>query len=330
LAAYDPIVFDNLSRGNSWAVKWGGLHYGDLLNAADIRQAIKEHCPEAILHFAGLAYVGESAENPSVYYANNIIGTYHLLEAMRRCGIRKIVFSSSCATYGIPSEVPITEDQPQTPVNPYGFTKLACEKMLAHYQSAYDIQFFVLRYFNAAGADESLETGEYHAPETHLIPIVLESALGLRDKFTVNGNAHPTPDGTCIRDYIHVSDLASAHVIALEALLAGHETSIFNLGNGKGYSVFEVIRACEEITGKKITYDIGPPRHGEPSILVGDASKFITTFGWTKNSSSIEKIVSTAWNWLNWTQSLEFQHFHIRYQNKGRIQARSATRFDEA
>jgi len=305
LAGHDPIVFDNLSRGNAWAVKWGQLCRGDLLSYSDIKRTLEMHRPDVVMHFAGMAYVGESHDHPDKYYSNNIIGTYNLLEAMRFSGITKMVFSSSCAVYGVPDKSPIAEGAIKSPINPYGFTKLACEKMLHDYDVAFNVRSISLRYFNAAGADAGLEIGEFHSPETHLIPIILETALGLREKVTVNGGDFLTPDGTCIRDYIHVMDLAAAHVIAGEALQSGHMTTAFNLGNGTGKSILDVIKTCENITGIRIPYEISNRRPGDPPILVGDASQFIKAFDWKLRNSSFDNIIATAWRWLRKCRALD-------------------------
>jgi UDP-glucose-4-epimerase GalE len=250
-----------------------------------------------VVHFAAFAYVGESVKNPSKYYWNNVMGSLTLLDVMREYGIDRMVFSSTCATYGYPKEMPIMESHPQTPINPYGNTKLAIEKMLSDFDTAYGIRSISLRYFNAAGADPDGEAGEDHDPETHLIPLVLDAALGLRSHIAVFGDDYDTPDGTCIRDYVHVADLADAHVLALEALNRGLATGAFNLGNGRGYSVKEVIHAAQEITGNRVPVQIGPRRPGDPAALVSDARRARDVLGWQPRHEDLTAILSHAWQW---------------------------------
>jgi len=296
-AGYNPVTFDNLIYGHREAVKWGKLLKGDLLNMKSILKAIHIYRPIAVLHFAAFAYVGESVLNPSKYYKNNVIGSINLLEAMRITGINKIIFSSTCATYGIPDKIPITEDNIQIPINPYGKTKFTVEKMLNDYDTAYGIQNVSLRYFNAAGADPDCEIGENHNPETHLIPIALDAAVGRREKFVIFGNDYNTPDGTCIRDYIHVSDLADAHLLALRYLLDGASSDYFNLGTGMGYSVIDIINTIKRITGKSFVTVFDQRREGDPPSLLSASNKANEKLGWNPQYSDIDSIIKTAWNW---------------------------------
>ncbi|MGN0402829.1 MAG: UDP-glucose 4-epimerase GalE, partial [Acetatifactor sp.] len=253
---YETIVFDNLVYGHKEAVKWGKLIVGDLKNVDEIEEVFKHNQIDAVFHFAAYAYVGESVEEPEKYYYNNVANTLNLLHVMMKYGCKKIIFSSTCATYGEPEKVPITEDMPQNPINPYGATKLMVERIFKDYEKAYGLQFVVLRYFNAAGADPEGEIGESHNPETHIIPLVLDAASGKRPDIKVFGTDYDTPDGSCIRDYIHVTDLASAHLLALHHLERGGESDFFNLGNTLGTSVLEVIDSVKRITGKdfKVTF----------------------------------------------------------------------------
>ena len=291
------MTFDNLVYGHREAVQWGPLVNADLLDADSVSRAIEEYQPIAVMHFAAYAYVGESVENPGKYYRNNVVGSLNLIEAMRDAGLDKIIFSSTCATYGVPEQELISESHRQSPINPYGYSKLMIEKMLMDFDHAHGIRSISLRYFNAAGADAEGEIGEDHNPETHLIPLVLDAAAGLRECITMHGNDYATPDGSCIRDYVHVSDLADAHVLALQALLNGSRTHAYNLGNGHGYSVHEVISAAREVTGKNIAVAIGPRRAGDPPRLVGDASLIKQALGWTPKYSDIGDIIDSAWRW---------------------------------
>lgn len=297
-AGYRPVVYDNLSRGHAWAVKWGPLERGDLLAPGRIADAIRKHRPYAVLHFAALAYVGESVENPLRYYRNNVGGTIHLLEAMRDNGVDKLVFSSTCAVYGFPQRVPIPEQHARRPVNPYGRSKHMVEQLLADSAAAHGLRSVSLRYFNAAGADPEGEIGEAHDPETHLIPRVLEVAAGLRPRLAIHGADYPTRDGTCIRDYVHVADLADAHVLALHYLAGKDGAAAFNLGNGAGFSVREVITAAERVTGRKIRVRKGPRRPGDPPALFGNAVLARRSLGWKPRYQKLEAIIDTAWRWL--------------------------------
>ena len=296
-AGYKPIAYDNLVYGHEWAVKWGSLEIGDIEDRKRLDAVIKQYQPEAVMHFAAYAYVGESVQDPGKYYCNNVAGTLTLLEAMRDHGINKLIFSSTCATYGIPEQVPITEDHPQLPINPYGMSKLMIEQILRDFDHAHGLRSISLRYFNAAGADPDGEIGESHNPETHLIPLVLDAAAGIRPEITVFGDDYDTPDGTCIRDYIHVSDLADAHVRALQALENGVNTSAYNLGNGRGFSVKEVVEIAKKITCLPISAEISVRRAGDPPILVGDANLISKVLGWKPRFNTLDTILSSAWNW---------------------------------
>jgi UDP-arabinose 4-epimerase len=297
-AGYLPVTLDNLERGHDWAVKWGPLERGDIGDEPSLRRIFEAWRPEAVLHFAGYAYVGESNAEPLKYYGTNVGGTANLLKACLTSGCKRLVFSSSCATYGIPVRLPVTESDPQEPISPYGYTKLVIERMLRDAEAAYGIRHVALRYFNAAGADPSGELGELHEPETHLIPLVLFAAMGRQHSIKIFGNDYPTADGTCIRDYIHVSDLADAHVAALEWLATDNPSDSFNLGNGQGYSVAEVIRASEKITGKSIATEICPRRAGDPPVLISDAAKATRLLGWKPKFPSVEQQITHAWRWF--------------------------------
>lgn len=296
-AGYEVVVLDNLSRGWADFAKWGELIKVDLADRAALDALFKSRRIDAVMHFAAFAYVGESVVSPAPYYRNNIANALNLLEAMVAANCKKIVFSSTCATYGEPVELPITETHPQNPINPYGFTKLAVERMLADFDAAYGLKAIPLRYFNAAGADPDGEVGERHDPETHLVPLVIDAALGKRGEVAVFGEDYPTPDGTCVRDYIHVSDLADAHVLALEKLLAGAESRAYNLGNGAGISVREVIDEVERVGGRKVPWRMAPRREGDPAILVGSADRARTELGWKPQFPGLSGIVETAWKW---------------------------------
>jgi UDP-glucose-4-epimerase GalE len=291
------VVFDNLSRGHREAVRWGPLVEGDLAERSKLTEALDRHRISVVMHFAAYAYVGESVTDPALYYANNLGGSLALLDAMREVGVDKIVFSSTCATYGTPARVPIRETMPQLPVNPYGETKLAIERALHWYGEAYGLRWVSLRYFNAAGADPEGEIGERHEPETHLVPLVLEAALGDRRHIDIYGTDYPTPDGTAIRDYVHVQDLAEAHLRALERLSAGGQSAALNLGTGRGHSVREVIRAAEAVSGKSIPCRETARRPGDPPILVADPGLAAELLGWRAQVSDLDTIVRTALAW---------------------------------
>ncbi len=289
-------VLDNFSTGQRGSVAAERLIEGDLDDRGLLDRILQDNKIDAVMHFAAFALVGESVEDPAKYYQNNVVATINLMEAMRAAGVWRFVFSSTCATYGTPTQVPISEQEAQLPINPYGFTKLAVERALADYATAYDWGYAALRYFNASGASPEGDIGEHHDPESHLIPIVLQVALGQRDHVTVFGDDYPTPDGTCIRDYIHVDDLAAAHLSALEQLQPGTELKL-NLGTGLGNSVQEVIDACRRVTGHAIPTKMGQRREGDPAELVADSSLAKETLSWTPEYTDIEKIVETAWKW---------------------------------
>ena len=297
-AGYTPVVYDNLSRGHAWAVKWGPLERGDLMSVSRLKAVFRKHRPFAVLHFAALAYVGESVEEPLRYYRNNVGGTINLLQAMREAAVNRIVFSSTCAVYGAPKKVPIPENHPQAPLNPYGHSKRVVEQMLADSAAAHGLRSVALRYFNAAGSDPDGDIGEMHDPETHLIPLALEAAAGLRRKLTIHGTNYATRDGTCIRDYVHVSDLADAHVLALRYLARHAGASAFNLGNGGGFTVREVIAATERVTGRGIAVRTGPRRPGDPPVLVANAALARRKLSWKPRYRDLEAMIDSAWRWL--------------------------------
>jgi UDP-glucose-4-epimerase GalE len=289
-------VYDNLSAGHRAAVTAAELVAADLSDVDRLDHTLVAQRIEAVIHFAASAYVGESVTNPAKYYRNNLLNSLNLLERVRRHGIGRFVFSSTCATYGVPTKLPLTEDHSQNPVNPYGNTKLAFEKMLADYAPAHGIGYAALRYFNASGAAADGSHGEDHDPETHLIPLVLQAALGRRSHIDVFGTDYPTPDGTCVRDYVHVEDLAEAHILALEKLTpgCGHR---YNLGTGTGSSVREVIRTCEEVSGKQVVVNECPRRAGDPPVLVASADKIRAELGWAAKYPDLRSIIETAWDW---------------------------------
>jgi len=296
-AGFTPICFDNLSCGHKWAVKWGPLEVGDILDENRLSDVLHKYKPSAVMHFAALSYVGESVTNPLEYYRNNVIGSYSLLKNMLSHEIEKIIFSSTCAVYGNPSDIPLTEKHIKNPINPYGNTKAVVENMMEDLSLINKIKYVSLRYFNAAGADLDGEIGELHNPETHLIPLVLQTAAGSRTHIDVYGNDYATPDGTCIRDYIHVTDLADAHIKALEYLLEGGKSNIYNLGTETGYSVNEIIDQASIITGKEIATLIAPRRPGDPPSLIADSTKIRQELNWKLRYSELGSILSTAWNW---------------------------------
>jgi UDP-arabinose 4-epimerase len=295
---YVPVSVDNLSRGHEWAVRWGPLERVDLMDGPSLKGLMEKYRPVAVMHFAALAYVEESVRDPESYYKNNLQGTLTLLGAMLQSGVKRIIFSSTCAIYGEPLEVPIREDHPQNPINPYGRSKLAIEWMLRDYCSAYGLRSVALRYFNAAGADPEGEIGEVHDPETHLIPLVLQAAKDERRHITIFGTDYDTPDGTCIRDYIHVRDLAQAHVLALKALEDRGGFHTYNLGNGRGFSVREVIETARQVTGRTIMTRTGPRRPGDPPVLVADSSHAMQKLGWRPEFDDLSDIIITAWRFI--------------------------------
>ena len=293
-AGFLPVAFDNLSTGHRDAVRYGPFVPGDVRDATAVERALRLHDAEAVIHFAASAYVGESMTNPGLYYDNNLGGMIGLIAGCHAAGVDRIVFSSSCATYGIPDHLPIAEATPQVPINPYGRTKLICEGMLADHARAHGLRFAALRYFNAAGADPEGELFERHEPETHLIPLALRAATGQGPALQVFGTDYPTPDGTCIRDYIHVSDLARAHVLALKHLLAGGETLRLNLGTGKGVSVREIIAGIEALTGRRMPVSWSPRRPGDPPALVADPREARVKLGFVASSSDLATLLADA------------------------------------
>ncbi len=292
----EVIVLDNLSRGSQGAVAAGIPFYkGDIGDRDLVTRIGREHDIDACIHFAALAYVGESVANPGLYYSNNVAQGIGLLEALRTIGVNQIVFSSTCATYGEPLRLPIDETHPQQPTNPYGWSKLFMERIMASSDEAYGLKFLALRYFNAAGA--TARNGEFHDPEPHLIPLVLQAAASEIPFVPVFGNNYPTPDGTCVRDYIHVADLGNAHLLALDYLRAGGDSGAINLGNGNGYSVLEVIETAREVTSQPIAVNMEPPRPGDPSHLVADANKAREVLNWRPQYPDLSSIISSAWQW---------------------------------
>ena len=296
-AGYKTVVFDNLCAGHRRLARWGELFKGDLGNPADLARCFKKYKFSAVMHFAAFAAVGESVTDPAKYYRNNVANTLNLLDAMRAAGVKHLIFSSSAATYGRPVKLPITEAHPQAPVNPYGRTKLMMEAAMADYGAAYGINHIALRYFNAAGADPDGETGELHTPETHLIPLALHAAAGRRKDIKVFGGNYKTPDGTCLRDYIHVTDLAQAHLLALKHLERGGSSGAFNLGNGKGFSVLEVIKTAEKVAGRKIKIVMVARRAGDPAALVASSALIRRVLGWKPRYAVLETIIRHAWAW---------------------------------
>ena len=294
------LVLDNLEYGHQDLVENVldvELIVGDINDYELLCNTFKSNNISAVIHFAAYAYVGESCSNPGKYYRNNVVGTLTLLEAMRDSGVNRIVFSSTCATYGEPSQVPIVESEPQNPINPYGVTKLTVEKMLKDFDAAHNIKSVIFRYFNAAGSDPQGRLGEDHSPETHLIPLVLQTALGHRKAISIFGTDYPTPDGTCIRDYIHVTDLAEAHVLGLAYLFEKDSSNVFNLGNGSGFSVKEVIETARKVTGQEIAAIEEDRRAGDPPILVGSSEKAQKLLGWKPSYSDLTQIIEHAWKW---------------------------------
>jgi UDP-arabinose 4-epimerase len=297
MVGYTPVAYDNLVYGHEWAVKWGPLERGDVIERSRLNEVFRRYRPAAVMHFAAYTSVGESVEDPGKYYSNNLFGSLTLLDAMRDNGVNELVFSSTCATYGVPEKIPISEDHPQHPINPYGASKLMVERVLADFRQAHGLRSIALRYFNAAGADPEGEIGEDRNPETKLIPLVLDTAAGIRPNVTVYGADYPTPDGTCIRDFVHVTDLADAHVAALRKLEAGGGRHCYNLGTGSGVSVFELIEASRRITGRRIDDAVGHRRPGDPPELVADARSACAELGWRPRLSAVNDIVHTAWSW---------------------------------
>ncbi len=294
---YVPVTVDNLARGHREAVRWGPLVEADIRDRGALERAFAVHRPVAVLHFAAFTYVGESVGAPADYYGNNLQGTLSLLDTMRGAGCEVLVFSSTCATYGAPRASPIAETHPQQPVNPYGWSKLMSEQFIRDYARAYRLRYATLRYFNAAGADREGEIGEHHDPETHLIPLAIGAALDHARSLAIYGTDYPTPDGTAVRDYVHVDDLAEVHVLALRALVSGRPSMELNVGTGHGYSVREVVREVERATGSRIDARTAPRRAGDPPALVADTALATSTLGWTPRRSDLESIVATALRW---------------------------------
>ena len=295
LAGREPVVFDDLSCGHAHAVKWGPLVKGDIRNADAVRAAIREHRPSAVMQFAARIEVGEGEKDPAHFYDNNVAGTLNLVRVMLEEGVRNLVFSSTCAIYGNPEKLPLTEDLPKRPVSVYGRTKLMCEQMLEDISRAHGLNFAALRYFNAAGADPDGEIGEEHDPETHLIPNALKAAVGLGGPMKLFGADYPTPDGTCLRDYVHVTDLATAHILAADKIAATNTNLQLNLGGGEGRTVMQVLKAVETATGRAVPVDIAPRRQGDAVALYADTTKVTRELGWRPKHSDIDTVVSTAW-----------------------------------
>jgi UDP-glucose-4-epimerase GalE len=296
-AGHECVVYDNLSTGHRAFVKWGPLVQADIRDGAALARVFRDFSFDAVIHFAALAYVGDSVVDPNIYYDVNINGTRCLLDAMRGAGVSQIVFSSSCATYGQPERIPIREDMDQRPINPYGYTKLVCERMMDDFGVAYGLRSVKLRYFNAAGGDPDSEIGEDHDPETHIIPLILDAALGRRPDVRIFGSDYPTRDGTAVRDFIHVADLADAHLRALDYLLAGGTSDAFNLGTGSGISVAELVTAARETTNAEIRAVMSDRRPGDPAILVADCSKAGAVLDWRARRSDLKTILADAWAW---------------------------------
>jgi UDP-glucose 4-epimerase len=295
-AGYSTLVLDNLCRGHREFVKWGDFLYGDIGNREFLDHIFTSHKIEAVMHFAAFAYVGESVHQPDIYYSNNIAKTLTLLDAMVRHKVNNFIFSSSCATFGNAEYTPIDELHPQKPINPYGYTKLVVERILQDYDNAFGLKHCIFRYFNAAGADPDGEIGEWHEPETHLIPLVFDTAAGICEKINVFGNDYDTPDGTCIRDYIHVCDLANAHRKGMEYLFETGHSDHFNLGCGKGYSIQEVLKTAQKVSRHSIKANYVTRREGDPAVLIGSSQKAKQLLDWTPQFS-LEDSIATAWNW---------------------------------
>jgi UDP-arabinose 4-epimerase len=296
-AGYLPIVYDDLSNGHRWAVRWGPFEHGGIEDAVRLDHVMRRHSPVAVIHLAGLIAAGESVTDPAIYYRTNVAGTLTLLTTMRRHRITRIVFSSSAAVYGEPQTTLIDEDHPTVPINPYGASKLVCERMLHDFSSAYALRAVSLRYFNAVGADPDGEIGEAHRHETHLVPLVLEVAAGHRPSVAIYGTDYPTADGSCIRDYVHVCDLAAAHVQGLRFLDGNEGAHAFNLGSGTGASVREVIDAARRVTGRPIIVEVRKRRPGDPAVLVADAARARSEFRWQPQFADLDTQIGTAWRW---------------------------------
>lgn len=291
------IVYDNLVTGHQAAIKNSIFVNGDIFDSELLAATIKKYDITSVIHFAAYSLVGVSMVKPQEYYHNNVVGTLNLLDVMLATGVKQLVFSSTAAVYGEPEDSPITEDMPQQPTNVYGRTKLIMENAMADYSRSYGLKYIALRYFNACGADDAGDIGEDHSPETHLIPLVLKACMGKTPGLKIFGDDYPTKDGTCVRDYIHVNDLAQAHLLALKALESGHESAVYNLGNGNGFSVKEIIEAAEAVTGLTAPKEVAPRRAGDPAALVASSAKIRQDLGWQPEYTDINKIIATAWRW---------------------------------
>jgi UDP-arabinose 4-epimerase len=296
-AGHEVVVFDSFIYGHREFVRWGKLIEGDIRDAGALDLAFKTHQFDAVVHFAALAYVGESVTDPGRYYDTNVHGTRVLLDSMIRAGVRALVFSSSCAVYGEPDVTPIREETRRDPINPYGFTKFICERMMEEFERAHGLKSARLRYFNAAGAEPTAEIGEDHDPETHLIPLIFDAVLGIRPQIKIFGTDYPTPDGTALRDYIHVCDLARAHVLALEHLMNKGQSIAVNIGSGQAYSVRQVVDTVRDVTGRPVPAQTAPRRKGDPAILVADAKMAHDVLGWSAERSNLKTIIADAWRW---------------------------------
>jgi UDP-glucose 4-epimerase len=294
---YDTIVYDNLTCGHRECARWGTFVLGDLADRDALDALFEHHRIGAVMHFAAYTYVGESVEHPGRYYQNNVAGTLNLLHAMLEHGVKRIVFSSTCAVYGDPLQIPIREEHPLDPISPYGRGKQMVETILKDLDAAHGLRYASLRYFNAAGADPDAEIGEWHDPETHLLPLVLDAAIGRRKDVKIFGTDYDTPDGTCIRDYVHVTDLAAAHVAALEHMNKTGTSDVFNLGNGNGFSVRQVIEEARKVTGREIRVDEVERRQGDPGTLIGSSDKARKALGWIPRFADLSEIIDTAWAW---------------------------------
>ncbi len=296
-AGYLPVTYDSMEHGHDWAVKWGPLVEGNVLDRQRLGKVMRQYMPGAVMHFASYIAAGESVENPEKYHHNNVVGSLSLLDTMRENGVDRLVFSSTAAVYGDPQQSPIPEGHALNPINPYGETKLKVEQHLVELSTIRQLNYIALRYFNAAGADPDGQIGEAHDPETHLIPLVMDAASGRRDDIAIYGTDYDTADGTCIRDYIHVNDIADAHLRALRALEEGASSRAYNIGNGQGFSVMEVIEAARRVTGREISIRLAERRAGDPPRLVGDAGLLRKELGWTPSHPDIENILDSAWSW---------------------------------
>lgn len=292
-----PVAYDNLSTGHQWAVQWGPFEYGDILDRTRLSAVLRQYAAIGVIHFAAVSSVGESVVDPAKYYWNNVAGTVSMVEAMREAGVDKLISSSSCSVYGLSQADSIPETHGMLPVNPYGTSKQMMETVLADCGDAYGIESISLRYFNAAGADHEGQIGEDHAPETHLIPLVLFAAAGLSEELSIYGTDYNTPDGTCIRDFIHVCDLADAHILALKALISGAKTNVYNLGNGRGYSILEVVESVKRVTGRPVKTVVRQRRRGDPDCLIGDSRRVRSELGWIPQYPGIDPIIESAWRW---------------------------------